>query len=35
MSHEPVFFLYYGITAKCGETDNSLLRYFDIYVGHI
>ena len=30
-----VFFLYCFITAKFGETENSLLRYFDVCVRHI
>ena len=32
---EPVFVLHCCITAKFGERKNSLLKYFDIYVGHI
>ena len=35
MFDDPVVFLYSCITAKFGETENSLLRYFDVYVGHI
>ena len=35
MFHEPFYFLDCCTTAKFGETENSLLRYFDVYVGHI
>ena len=31
MFHEPVYFLYYCITAMFGETESSLLRYSDVH----
>ena len=32
---EPVFVLYSSITAKFGERQNSLLKFFDVHVEQI
>ena len=31
---EPVFNLYCCVTARFGEAENSLFKYFDIHTGH-
>ena len=35
MFDKPVFVLYWCITAKFGQTKNSLLKYLGVHVGHI